>query len=79
MLWAEATSDAFEEPPGRPGASRSSIPANARLYKARCNGPRIVNPFLRHPLANQRTFINIKFNENVPGALADATIEFDFC
>jgi hypothetical protein len=29
-------------------------------------------------LANQRAFINIKFSENVPGALADATIEFDF-
>ena len=30
-------------------------------------------------LANQRAFINIKFSENVPVALADATIEFDFC
>jgi hypothetical protein len=30
-------------------------------------------------LANKRAFINIKFSENVPVALADATIEFDFC
>jgi hypothetical protein len=29
-------------------------------------------------LADQRAFINIKFSENVPGGLADATIEFDF-
>ena len=28
---------------------------------------------------NLRAFINIKFNENVPGGLADPTIEFDFC
>ena len=30
-------------------------------------------------LANQRAFINIKFNESVPGGLADAAIEFDLC
>src|SRR5450631_2493601 len=29
-------------------------------------------------LGNQRAFINIKFSENVPEALAGATIEFDF-
>jgi hypothetical protein len=29
-------------------------------------------------LGNQRAFINIKFSENVPVALAGATIEFDF-
>ena len=29
-------------------------------------------------LGNERAFINIKFSENVPVALAGATIEFDF-
>jgi hypothetical protein len=73
-----ATSGVFEDGWRRvhPGKKRGGVfcPFGSRaINQARRRHLRIPTS-----LANQRAFINIKFSENVPVALADATIEFDF-